>query len=306
MGITSKENFTLGIEGGGTKTTWSLLNEQGKVVAEGRGEASNLHHSSDPTLLRIFAAIRRSLSVKPQSIGAAFAGCHLERDRQRVKKLLLQTWSKVEKVIVDEDTCSAFVGCHGREDGIIIIAGTGSNVFGIKNGRREKAMGYGGLMADFGSGYSIARSAFVAVYDYYDETRKMGLLGKAIVKKAGVLDLEEFVGYILNRETKTEVASFTPCVFEAAAKGDKLAKKILATESDLLAKRIGYVSKRLGLKKPNIGLVGSLFEKQPTYYKLFTQSVKKYCPPGKLFLSGVPGSVGAALLVKYPLGETTS
>ncbi|MES2310132.1 MAG: BadF/BadG/BcrA/BcrD ATPase family protein [Verrucomicrobiota bacterium] len=306
MGITSKANFTLGIEGGGTKTTWSLLDEQGKVVAQGRGEASNLHHSSDPTLLRIFAAIRRSLDVKPHSIGAAFAGCHLERDRQRVKKLLMQTWPKVEKIVVDEDTCSAFVGCHGRENGIIIIAGTGSNVFGIKNGRREKAMGWGSLMADFGSGYSIARAAFIAVYDHFDETQKMGILAKLIVKKAGVSDLEEFVGYILNRESKTEVASFTPCVFEAAEKGDPIAKKVIAHEADLLAKRVGYVSKRLGLKKPNIGMVGSLFEKQPTYFKLFAQGVKKYAPPAKLFVSEVPGSVGAALLVKYPLNEAVS
>lgn len=301
MGITSKENFTLGIEGGGTKTTWSLLDDQGKVVAEGRGEASNLHHASDPTLLRIFASIRRSLSVKPYAIGAAFAGCHLERDRQRVRKLLLQTWPKVEKIEVDEDTCSAFVGCHGQGNGIIVIAGTGSNVFGIKNGRREKAMGWGGLVADLGSGYSIARSALVAVYDYFDETQKLTPLSKAIIKKAGVSDLEEFVGYILNRETKTEVASFTPCVFEAAAKGDKIAKKVLISEADHLAKRVGYVCKRLKLTQPNIGLVGSLFEKQPSYVKLFSSAVNQYCKPGKFFLCPVAGSVGAGLLVKYPL-----
>ncbi len=306
MGITSKENFILGIEGGGTKTTWSLIDEQGKVVAQGVGEASNLHHVSDPTLLRIFAAIRRSLTVKPQSIGAAFASCHLERDRQRVKKLLLQTWPKVEKIVVDEDTCSAYAGCHGQKDGIIIIAGTGSNVFGIKNGRREKAMGWGSLMADFGSGYSIARAAFVGVYDYFDETQKMGILAKLIVKKAGVSDLEQFVGYILNRESKTEVASYAPCVFEAAAKGDPLAKKILLDQADLLAKRVGYVIKRLGLKKPDIGMVGSLFEKQPVYYNIFSKSVKKSFSVGKLFVSQVPGSIGATLLVKHPLGEMKS
>jgi len=306
MGITSKENFILGIEGGGTKTTWSLVDEQGKVITQGIGEASNLHHVSDPTLLRIFAAIRRSLTVKPQSIGAAFASCHLERDRQRVRKLLLQTWPKVEKIVVDEDTCSAYAGCHGQGNGIIIIAGTGSNVFGIKNGRREKAMGWGGLMADFGSGYAIARSAFVACYDYFDETQKMGILAKLIVKKAGVSGLEEFVGHILNRESKTEVASYTPCVFEAAEKGDPHAKKIIAEQADLLAKRVGYVTKRLGLKKPDIGMVGSLFEKQPIYFTIFCKSVKKYLPTGRLFVSQIPGSIGATLLVKHPLDPNQS
>lgn len=306
MEITSKEIYTLGIEGGGTKTTWSLVDRSGKVIAEGKGEASNLHHASDPTLLRIFAAIRRSITVKPQMIGAAFASCHLERDRQRVKKLLLQTWPKAQKIVVDEDSCSAYAGCHGQGNGIIIIAGTGSNVFGIKNGRREKAMGWGGLMADFGSGYAIARASFVAVYDYFDETQKMGILAKLIVKKAGVSDLEEFVGFILNRETKTEIASYAPCVFEAAEKGDPLAKKIIANQADLLAKRVGYVTKRLGLKKPDIGMVGSLFEKQPVYFNIFSKSVKKYCSVGRLFVSQVPGSIGASLLVKHPLGETKS
>lgn len=305
MGTTSKENFTLGIEGGGTKTTWSLLDTEGKVVAQGKGEASNLHHASDPTLLRIFASIRRSLNVKPNFIGAAFAGCHLERDRQRVKKMILKTWPKVEKIEVDEDTCSAFAGCHGKEDGIIVIAGTGSNVFGYKKGRREKAMGWGGLMADFGSGYGIAREAFVAIYDYFDETQKMTTLAKLIVKKAGVSDLEEFVGYILHRETKTEIASFSPCVFEAAAQGDKLAKQVLDNQANLLAKRVGYVCKRLGLQKPNIGLVGSLFEKQPSHQKFFANAVKKYTNPGKFFLCPVPGSVGAALLVKHPLSSAS-
>ncbi len=301
--ITGNDFFVLGIEGGGTKTTWALLSNDGKVVKEGRGEASNVQHSSDPTLLRIFAAIRRNLSIKPNAIGAAFAGCHLESERQKVARLLLKTWPKAQKIVVDEDTCSAYAGAHGRGEGIIVIAGTGSNVFGIKGDHREKAGGWGNLFADPGSGYDVARRGLVEVYNHYDATHKTTALGKAYLKKTGTRDLEELVPWVLHRSSKTEVASLAPAVFEAARQGDPLAKKVVLEGVEGLARRVVYVSKRLGIKKPQVGLVGSLFEKDENYFQLFLKVLKNEITPGNVFISRTPGAVGAALLVKHALGQ---
>jgi len=58
-----------------------------------------------------------------------------------------------------EDTRSVLAAAFGAGPGIVVIAGTGSNVAGQKSadGPVEKAGGWGHLFADRGSAYDLAR-----------------------------------------------------------------------------------------------------------------------------------------------------
>ncbi len=94
-----------------------------------------------------------------QAIGGAFAGCQLADEKRRVEKALRRVWPKAKIVRVMEDTRSVLAAAFANSGGIVVIAGTGSNVAGQKSASApiEKAGGWGHLFSDQGSAYDLAR-----------------------------------------------------------------------------------------------------------------------------------------------------
>jgi N-acetylmuramic acid 6-phosphate etherase len=287
----------LGIEGGGTKTTWALIGDDGAVLREGITTAGNIQHLSDAQIAALFKSIHTAVGPNVRAIGGAFAGCHLPAEKAQVEAALRKLWPNLEQVIAGEDTRSAFAGAHGTGDGIIVIAGTGSNVQGHKGGQWEKAVGWGTLCGDYGSGYDFSRLAFERIFRVYDHTHTVGILGREFLRQSGQNSLPELVPWIHARENKTDIAAFTPSVFAAAQAGDKVAQALVDERSGLLADAVVVIAKRLGLTKPDIGLVGSLFEKSSYYFRIFEKAVRKRMSAGKIFVSSVPGAVGAARML---------
>src|SRR5271170_6641038 len=65
----------LGIEGGGTKTTWALLARTGRVLARGEAGPGNTLLLDDAALEKLFRTIRRGAGSPVEAVGGAFAGC---------------------------------------------------------------------------------------------------------------------------------------------------------------------------------------------------------------------------------------
>jgi N-acetylmuramic acid 6-phosphate etherase len=288
----------LGLEGGGTKTTWALLTPEGKIIAQGAAGPGNTLLLSDPALEKLFKGIGREVDGQIDAIGGAFAGCQLPAEKKRVEKILRRVWPKAGVVRVMEDTRSVLAAAFGDGPGIVVIAGTGSNVAGQKSADSpiEKAGGWGHLFSDGGSAYDIARLGLQCVYTQYDATKKVGILGREFLAAAGKDSLEELVPFLLQDTSKTTVAGWARCVFSAAKKGDRIASLVLDQGAAELADRVQYVSHRLGLSRGPIALTGGLFENQPDYVRRFKKALRRVQPGAASFLLTVPGVLGAARL----------
>ena len=290
----------LGIEGGGTKTTWALLSRDGRMLAQGAAGPGNTLLLSDAVLEKLLRGIARDLRKAGGSsvtaMGGAFAGCQLAEEKARVEKIIRRVWPKAGVVRVMEDTRSVLAAAFGDRPGIVVIAGTGSNVAGQKSSRDpiEKAGGWGHLFSDGGSAYDIARLGLQCVYTKYDATRKVDMLGREFLDAAGKESLEELVPFMLRDTSKTTVAQWAKCVFSAAKKGDRVASMVLDQGAAELADRAVYVSHRLGLKKAEIALTGGLFVNQPDYVRRFKLALRRAQPGMTSFLLEVPGVIGAA------------
>ena len=90
------------------------------------------------------------------------------------------------------------------------------------------------------------------------------------------------------------MAQWARCVFSAAQKGDQAASILLNEAVHALAEKVTFVAHRLKLTRPEVALVGGLFENQPDYVARFQSALKKASPQGKSFLLTVPGVIGAA------------
>jgi N-acetylmuramic acid 6-phosphate etherase len=291
--------FILGIEGGGTKTTWALISPDGRVHREGVAGPGNTLLLTDAALGQLFAAIRRATGANVRAIGGAFAGCQQEAEKSRVERALRRAWPAAQVVRVMEDTRSVLAAEFGDGPGIVVIAGTGSNVAGQKNSAVaiEKAGGWGHLFADRGSAYDLARRGLEAVFADYDAGRKITLLAREYLAVTGQATIEALVPHVLKDTSKTAVAALARCVFAAAEKGDRQARALLDEATAALAERVGFIARRLRLARPGIALVGGLFENQPRYVESFRRALKKVLPAAHASVLTTPGVLGAARLV---------
>ena len=115
-------------------------------------------------------------------------------------------------------------GLQGR-DGLVVIMGTGSSVFSVKEGKVSRVGGYGYLFGDEGSGYAVGRDGVRAVLAAQDgsgsQTEITGLWQSEI--GMGVWEyLPE-----LYRQGRTAIAGLARLVVRAAEQGDGVARQIL-------------------------------------------------------------------------------
>ena len=289
----------LGIEGGGTKTTWVLLSRDGELLSEGAAGPGNTLLLDDAALEKLFAAIRKGASAQIEAIGAAFAGCQQAAEKVRVGKVLRRVWPKAGAVRVVEDTRSALADAFVDGPGIIVIAGTGSNVAGQKSSRDpiEKAGGWGHLFSDRGSAYDIARRGLELAYTRYDKDKKVSVLAQEYLTAAGKTSMEELVPFMLRDTSKTAVAQWARCVFLAAQKGDREAKALIADAVRALAEGVVSVAKRLRLRNPEVVLTGGLFDNQPEYVTNFCEALLgDLLPTASVLKVKIRGVIGAARL----------
>jgi N-acetylmuramic acid 6-phosphate etherase len=288
----------LGLEGGGTKTTWALVTAAGEVLARGEAGPGNTLLLNDAALDKLFKAIRRETGKKIGAIGGAFAGCQLPTEQARVEKILRRVWPQAGAVRVMEDTRSVLAAAFGDGPGLVVIAGTGSNVAGQQSASApmEKAGGWGHLFADRGSAYDLARRGLELAYTHYDRTKKVSPLAQEYLTAAGKTSLEELVPFLLRDTSKTAVAQWARCVFSAASKGDRDARRLLDEAVAALAERVVFIAKRLKLAHPQVALTGGLFEHQPVYVARFQRALRQASPRATAFVLTVPGVFGAARL----------
>src|SRR5437764_254503 len=131
----------LGVEGGGTKTSWVLL-ERGEndlcVLDQGKLPPAYFRLAKPDELRAMF----RELPKEIARAGIFLAGCGTEEDRHSLTQLCAEVWPKA-KVVVGSDRDSGLAAALGHGDGIVVNAGSGSSVTGRRDKRIENAGGWG-------------------------------------------------------------------------------------------------------------------------------------------------------------------
>jgi len=289
----------LGMEGGGTKTRWVLLDRRGRKLAGGEEGPGNFLLAGSGGLGKIFRRIARRLPEAPDRIGACLAGVRGHSEAARLSAILRSVWPGAKKIAVGQDTDSALAAAWGREDGFLVIAGTGSNVVGRVAGQKWAVGGHGHLLGDAGSGYDLAVRALRAIYREKDRSGHAPRLAAALLAHAGAADLDRLVREVYRTRGKDWLAGFAPVVLRAAARGDRLARGVVQESVKELGDRLSELSRRLRVRRPRVALTGGLFE-NPYYLAEFRRVVLRGILPGaSLKRLRVPGEIGAASLAGW-------
>ncbi len=256
----------LGVEGGGTKTSWVLVEHDAdafRAIEQGKLPPSNFRLTSPERLRAIF----QQMPAATDRVGMFLAGCATEDDRRLLAKLSAEVWSTA-RIAVGSDRDSGLAAALGKADGIAVNAGTGASVTGRRGERLEKAGGWGHILGDAGGGYFLSLQALRFILREYDLHRGEAQFTASILRALALNSRDDLVRWAQTAD-KLEVASLAPVVFEAATNGDEHVMKIIEEGAGVLSEYTAAVATRLGLLAPKVILLGGLFQRDGVYVHAF-------------------------------------
>jgi N-acetylmuramic acid 6-phosphate etherase len=284
----------LGVEGGGTKTAWVLVQREGeewRVLQEGKLPPSNLRLTSPEKLRAIFREFPREVD----RAGVFLAGCVTDEDRSSLSRLCAEVWPGA-KILTGSDRESGMAAGLGHGDGIVVNAGSGSSVTGRRDGRLEKAGGWGHILGDAGGAYFLVVQALRLILREYDLHRGEGEFTACVLRALSLNNLDELVRWAQTAD-KMEIALLAPTVFEAAGAGDARVMEILEEGARVLTEYTEAVATRLHLLAPKVMLLGGLFQRDSLYAHAFRRRLKKNLPDARVATAERAPEMGAAWLV---------
>src|SRR6266404_9353871 len=283
----------LGVEGGGTKTSWVLVERAGNelsVLDQGKLSPANFRLATPGELRAILSELPKEIT----SAGIFLAGCGTEEDRQSLTRLCAEIWPQA-KIVVGSDRDSGLAAALGHGDGIVVNAGSGSSITGRRDKRIENAGGWGHILGDAGGGYYLSLQALRLILREYDLNRGEVQFTTKILQALSLNNLDELVRWAQTAD-KMEVAMLAPAVFEAASSGDVRVVEIIEEGARCLSEYVEVVATRLRLLAPKVILLGSLFQRDSIYTHAFRRRLKKNLPDARVATAERAPELGAAWL----------
>src|SRR5437667_8933127 len=256
----------LGVEGGGTKTSW-VLTERGandlRVLDQGKLPPANFRLAKPDELRAMF----RELPQEIASAGIFLAGCGTDGDRQLLTRLCAEVWPNA-KIVVGSDRDSGLAAALGGGDGIVVNAGSGSSITGRRDKKIENAGGWGHILGDAGGGYFLSIQALRLILREHDLHRAEMDFTAKILHALALNNFDELVRWVQTAD-KMDIAMLTSVVFEAGAAGYTPMMEIIEEGARVLCEYTEAVADRLHMLAPKIVLMGGLFSRDSIYTHAF-------------------------------------
>jgi len=301
--LTFQRPFTLGIEGGGTRTTALLTDSRGREIERATFGPGNVRLLDDLALVKLLRGIAKQFE-KPDAIGLGLAGARNETDRQRVRTAVAKVWGETP-CHVTHDLEVALVAERVALPTVLVLSGTGSCCFGMAaDGRTAKMGGWGHVLGDKGSGFEIGLRGLKAVVFYFDRDGAWSRLGEALLAATNCNEPDDLIDWASGAD-KDAMAALAPEVFAAAKARDRIARDVLAGAAGMLAKDAVACAGKLVKKNSPVDFVlsGGVLRNQPAFARKVTTEIKSRWPKANVSTQKRDGVWGAIELAGQLLGD---
>lgn len=284
----------LGVDGGGTKTRFALIDDRERLLAEAR--LGTTYHPQvglqgvHDVLSAGIATVLATAGATAADVRHAFFGlpAHGEDSRiaprlEAIPRILLGH----DRYTCDNDMVCGWAGSFACGDGINVVAGTGSIGYGQRHGHAARAGGWGEVFSDEGSAYWIAVQGLNAFSRMSDGRLQRGPLHELMVDALQLerdLDLCARV-YGAQAYTRGEIARLSTLVAQAAGRGDDVARTIFQRAGEELAAIVDALRIALGFEADEavpVSYSGGAFAAGPLLLEPFTSALRHACPAFEL------------------------
>ncbi|MGI8468384.1 MAG: BadF/BadG/BcrA/BcrD ATPase family protein [Pyrinomonadaceae bacterium] len=262
----SPAKIFLGIDGGQSHTEAIIADENGNIVGRGLGGASN-HAEIPGGRKRLENAIKDSVGNALKSADLPpineiiFAAAHCGMTGGAIyKDEIIRSILKADSLQIGHDAPTALFGATAGKPGIVVIAGTGSVVFGINEaGKSARVGGLGYLFSDEGSGFWLAAQMIRLAIKEQDELIEPSGILKMVLEFFGRNYVREVTDDFYNGKISRDViASLAKRAHEAAAEGNQAIRGQISYGVGVLTESVVCVAKKLKFqaKFPIVGIGG--------------------------------------------------
>lgn len=295
--------YYLAIDAGGTKTDYALADDS-RILARVRAgtikrirvDASTAEANLDFALRELSDASRTGLlSVTRTCVGAA--GSSLPMVSSWIRENLGRRVGG--EIVLVEDIEIALNAAFPGTPGVLLLAGTGSNAAGrSQEGKFITAGGWGPILGDQGSGYSIGLQALRNLCVALDQGRQSVLLKKVLA----LWELDSLPGLIecAHAIPTPDFATLTRLIVESANEGDDVAVETLKqAAADLAQLGASLIRKMTRFSQTNleqeikVAFAGSVLGLEAV--RTQTMSLLRVMHPQVTFLSSTPDPIEGAL-----------
>jgi glucosamine kinase len=295
-------SFFLAVDLGGTKTEYVLADEtrelarvKGGTIKRMRTDEATANENFTKALMELEAAAGVSVrDVTRSCVGAAGVTVALVTDW--IHKVFAEHVGGSLILVGDVEIAldAAFFGGPG----VLVMAGTGSNVAGrAASGKLTTAGGWGPALSDQGSGARIGHQALRDMVLARDEGQETALY-PAVMKLWKLTTFDELVGYA-NQIPSPDFTKLAPVVVACAEAGDEVAKGVLRREAEELAHLARLIVDRLRREDgqpewvPELAFTGSILEHVALMRDGIVEALRRDLPELKVIPGVVDPTLGA-------------
>ncbi len=261
----------LGIDGGGTKTEFTLCDIKGTVLAKDvLGSASHWQYGTQKlkdTLKEGVTSVLKSSGNEfgdIAAIGFGMSGFGEDPNRDKISVALCREFFENKPMRICNDVEVGFIASLGLKPGINVVCGTGSMAFGMDDtGKTDRSGGWGWEIGDEGSGAWLGMK-FLELFAKQSDGRIKRTMMYDMVRDEFKLDDDFGIITIFHNDylqNRTKVASLQNLLSKAAKQGDKNALdayKQSAYECAILARAL---KDRMNYKEPvKVSYSGGVFK----------------------------------------------
>src|SRR5271165_862663 len=295
-------SFFLALDAGGTKTDYVLADETRELARVRTGTIKRMRVDAGTACRNLESALaelsaRTGISMKSVTrtcVGTARETVPLVKDWLR-ESISARVGGGL--LILGDVEIALDAAFPGRA-GVLVLAGTGSNVVGRSSqGELISAGGWGPALADQGSGHIIGQESLRAIFLAKDEERETLLL-PAVLDFWQLSSLDHLVEYA-NSLPAPDFSTLTGVVLNCAELADEIALAVLRKQGDDLAYLVRLVIRRLVRASsepgwtPPIAFAGSILENVPPVRDALIRAVQREFPAVRAPEKGVDPIDGA-------------
>jgi N-acetylglucosamine kinase-like BadF-type ATPase len=304
----SSQRFVMGVDGGATKTLAAVLDLESCSLHLGHAGPSN-EDAIGPA-----AAVRSLLVAVDEAMGlagigddelaaavVAVAGTDTPSVAEHLGKSRTEVWTVVNDVV------GAWATATSCNHGLAVIAGTGSNAFGVGPQGPWRAGGWGHVLGDEGGAYWLGIQSIKAALRDREGSGPETALSEAVMEFFREPTVESLASHVYSKPlTKTEIAAFAVHSVRIADAGDAVARDIYERGATELGEQVAAVVEMAGLRTESFpaGLIGSVFRSGDVFTGPLTRAIAAAAPGAQIAAVKTPPVAGSLLLAARAAGRS--
>ena len=294
-----KYDLLIGIDGGGTHSTAAAAWPDGRIAGVAFGGGLNFHNIGVEPVLRHMEDMVKELCAKTGAssplVCVGMSALDAPADAKTLEQFTTGMFA-AEQLDLQSDAYVALMGFTRGQPGMIVICGTGSMLLLLdENGEQHVSGGWGYLLLDAGSGYTLAREALLCIIDEFVGLGEKTTLTPLALEYFAVDSPRQIIDKVYAPDfTPDRLAGFARHVLSQVEAGDSVASAVLARTMPKLAAQAAQLLKKAPSAN-QVGLYGGIFAHSKAARDCFTQTLTKLAPQAQICSPDYPPELGAII-----------